>query len=188
MSLQYLADELSTHVVGSSARHSPPFWQSQSVAAFSWHLSPLKPSKQSQVPLLMHVPLFLQSQSRVSHFSPVQPSVQLHDPCSTVQNPHVFAHWAERNILQWKIFSDYWLPVITGYRFFMGYPYLKNSTSQRVLLGTNSSQTSTSPRDLDIFCRQKFRLARIGQPENLKSMLETPYWVINDHRWPLNSE
>ena len=59
-----------------------------------------------------------------------------------------------------KIFSGYRLPVITGYRFFMGYPYLKNCTSQRVLLGHKLFADIDFPEGLGKFLQPE---VQVGQ-------------------------
>ena len=60
--------------------------------------------------------------------------------------------------------------VITGYRFFMGYPYLKNRASQRVLLGHKLFADIDFPKELGKFLPPE---VQVGQN-----------WPLYGQRWP----
>ena len=59
---------------------------------------------------------------------------------------------------------------VTGYRFFMGYPYLKNCTSQRVLLGHKLFADIEFPEGLGKFLQPE---VQVGQN-----------WPLYSQRWP----
>ena len=75
----------------------------------------------------------------------------------------------------------------------MGYPYLKNRTSQRVLLGHKLFADTDFLKELGKFVPPEVQVGQnwplYGQRwPKIKTLLEPPNWVINDHRWPLTSD